>query len=141
MIRHSPCSPRSDTLFLDTTLFRVEEAGLVRAGGVGAELHAVLGDDRRRRGLRALAVPGLAVERLLLLHVLVGEGVEAASGELRAQRVADPLAVAEHAGTTELYPPQDGVSVDHQPGQPPAFTLAHPPGVGTRATAEDLRPA
>src|SRR3546814_6916515 len=79
-----------------------EEAGLVRAGGVGAELHAVLGDDRRRRGLRALAVPGLEVERLLLLHVLVGEGVEAAAGELRAQRVVDPLAVAEHAGTEEI---------------------------------------
>src|SRR3546814_18822345 len=101
MIRHSPCSPRSDTLFLDTTLFRVEEAGLVRAGGVGAELHAGLGDDRRRRGLRALAVPGLEVERLLLLHVLVGEGVESAAGELRAQRFVDPLPCAAHAGAAD----------------------------------------
>src|SRR3546814_19402393 len=35
------------------------EAGLVRAGGVGAGLLAVLGDDCRRRGPRALPGPGV----------------------------------------------------------------------------------
>src|SRR5512138_3783088 len=53
-----------------------EEAGLVRASRVGTEADAVLGDDRR------LGTGGFAeVERLLLLHVLVGQGMEATAGE------------------------------------------------------------
>src|SRR3546814_11252064 len=91
-----------------------------------------------RRGLRALAVPGLEVERLLLLHVLVGEGVEAAAGELRAQRVVDPLAVAAHAATEELDHQQVGVSVDHHAGQSVAFAVDHAPIVGHRLDVADL---
>src|SRR3546814_12549303 len=45
-----------------------EEAGLVRAGRVGAEADAVLADDRRRRVAGARAVPRLDVERFLLLR-------------------------------------------------------------------------
>jgi hypothetical protein len=74
-----------------------KKAGLVRARGIGAEAHAELGDDR---GLRRFGAA--VVERLLLLHVLVGRGVEAAAGELRAQRLVDPFAIAERAGAEEL---------------------------------------
>src|SRR3546814_7963865 len=119
MIRRAQRTTRTDTLVPYTTLVR-------------SELHPVLGDDRRGRGRRAGAVPGLEVERLLLLHVLVGKRVEAAAGELRAQRVVDPLTVAEHAGAEELDHQQVGVSVDHQAGQAVAFAVDHAPGVGHR---------
>src|SRR5690606_37824388 len=58
-----------------------EEAGLVRAGRVGTEADAVLGDDRR------LGTGGFAAaERLLLVDGLVGRGMEATAGDLPAQR-------------------------------------------------------
>ena len=102
-----------------------EETGLVRAGRVGAEADAVFGDDRRRRRLGTTEV-----ERLLLLHVLVGEGVEAAARELLLQRVVDPFAMTEHAGAEELDHQQVGVTVDHQPGEAIAFRMHDAPGVG-----------
>ena len=70
-----------------------EEAGLVRARGATRKRMPCSVMIAGAAGSRAAAV-----ERLLLLHVLLGEPVEAAAGEMRAQRLVDPLAVAEHAG-------------------------------------------
>src|SRR3546814_1381400 len=67
-------------------------SGLVRTRRIGAELHPVLGDHARLHRLGAAEV-----ETLLLLHVLVGEHVETATGELLAQRGLDPFAVAERS--------------------------------------------
>ena len=78
------------------------------------------------------------VEALLLLHVLVGEGVEAAAGKLRAQRVVDPFAVAEHAGAEELDHQQVAVAVDDQSGQAVAFGMHHAPGVGDLVELEHV---
>jgi hypothetical protein len=50
----------------------------------------LFGDDRGLGRLRAAEVEGL-----LLLHMLVGGGVETTAGEMFAQRVVDPLAMAE----------------------------------------------
>ena len=110
-----------------------EETGLVGTGRVGAELDAVLGDHRCFGG--GIAVE---VEAFLLLHVLVGEAVEAAAGELLAQRVVDPLAVAEHAGGEELDHHQVAVAVDHQAGQAVAFAVHHAPGIGHRIELQHL---
>jgi hypothetical protein len=102
---------------------------LCAPGRVGAELHAVLGDDGRRDRLAAAAAPGPEVEAFLLLHVLVGERVQAAARELRAQRFVDPLAVAVHAGGEELHHQQVAVTVHHQPGQAVALAVDHAPGI------------
>src|SRR5690606_18270221 len=107
-----------------------EETGLVRPGRVGAELHPVLGDQRRWRGRRAAAGETAEVETLLLLHVLVGKAVEAAAGELFAQRVHDPFAVAERAGTEVFQHQQVAVAVDHQPADAVALAVEYTPGVG-----------
>src|SRR5690606_34674954 len=66
-----------------------EEAGLVRTGRVGAEADAVLGDHRRLRRATP-AVHRAVVEALLLLHVLLGEAVDAGAGEVHAQRLVYP---------------------------------------------------
>src|SRR5690606_32967020 len=110
-----------------------EEAGLVGAGRVGAETDAVFGDDRGLGAGRAVEV-----EALLLLHVLVGEGVEAAARELRPQRVHDPLAVAEHAGREVLQHQQVGVAVHHQAAQPVALAVHHAPGVAHLVQAQHV---
>nr|CEH49290.1 hypothetical protein XACLD7_13960006 [Xanthomonas citri pv. citri] len=110
-----------------------EETGLVRTGRVGAELDAVLGDHRRFGG-------GVAVEieAFLLLHMFVGKAVEAAAGELFAQRLVDPFAVTEHAGGEELHHHQVAVAVHHQAGQAVAFAMHHAPGVGHAVELEPV---
>src|SRR5690606_27567457 len=106
-----------------------EEAGLVRPGRVGAEADPVLGDDGRLRRA-ATAVHRAVVEALLLLHVVLGEAVDARAGELRLQRGVDPLAVAPHAGAEELHHQQVVVAVHHQAGEAVALGVDHAPGIG-----------
>ena len=102
-----------------------KETGLVRASGIGAEFHPVLG-DHRRLGRNAAA----EIEALLLLHVLVGRSVDTAAGEMLAQRVVDPLAMAEHARGEEFDHQQVGVAIDDQAGQPVALAVHRTPAVG-----------
>jgi hypothetical protein len=78
------------------------------------------------------------VEALLLLHVLFGEAVEAAAGEVLAQRGVDPFAVAEHAGGEELHHQQVVVAVDDQAGQAVAFRVHHAPGVAALVQAQHV---
>src|SRR5690606_19668119 len=106
-----------------------EEAGLVRTGRVGAEADTVLGDHRRLRRATP-AVHRAVVEALLLLHVLLGEAVDPRTGEVHAQGVVDPLAVAPHARAEELHHQQVVVAVHLQAGQAVALGMDHAPGVG-----------
>jgi hypothetical protein len=76
--------------------------------------------------------------KLSCFCVLVGEAVEAATRELLAQGVVDPLAVAEHAGGEELDHHQVAVAVHHQAGQAVAFAVHHAPGVGHRVELQHL---
>src|SRR3546814_21095647 len=64
--------------------------------------------------------------------LLVGERVEAATGELRAQRLVDPFAVAEHPGTEELDHQQVGVAVKHQAAEAVALGMHYAPGNADR---------
>src|SRR5690606_10044981 len=114
-----------------------EEAGLVRAGRVGAEADAVLGDHRRLR-TAAAAVHRAIVEALLLLHVLLGEAVDAGAGEVHAQRLVYPLAVAPHAGAEELHHQQVVIAVHHQAGPAIAFGMHHAPGIGDLVQLQHL---
>ena len=110
-----------------------EESGLVRAGRIGAELQAVFADDGRLRAQR-----GLVIEALLLLHVLVGEAVEAAAGKLAAQDIENPFAVAPGAGAEEFHHQQIIVAVHHQPAEAVAFAVHHPPGVADGIELEEF---
>ena len=80
----------------------------------------------------------LEVEAFLLLHVLVGEAVEAAAGEVLAQRVEDRFAVAQRAGAEELDHEQVVVAVHHQPADAVALAVDHAPGVGDLVQLEDV---
>src|SRR5690606_14118212 len=114
-----------------------EEAGLVRAGRVGAEAHAMLGDHRRLRRT-APAVDRAVVEALLLLHMVLGEAVDPRAGEVHPQGLVDPLAVAPHAGAEELHHQQVVVAVHHQAGQAVALGVDHAPGVGDLVQLQHL---
>src|SRR5690606_36491932 len=78
------------------------------------------------------------IEAFLLLHVLVGEAVEAAARELLAQRLVDPFAMAERAGAEEFDHQQIAIAVDHQAADPVALAVDHAPGIGDAVELQHL---
>ena len=111
-----------------------EEAGLVLAARRHAEAHAVLGDDLRRRRLRRPAI-----ERLLLLDVLLGEPVEAARRDNAPP--APPGCAARKRympGGEELQHQRRAEAIDHQAAQAVALGMDQAVGVGDGVQAEPV---
>src|SRR5262249_16737342 len=92
--------------------------------GRDSEADAVLADDVWRRRLGRPAI-----ERFLLLDVLLGEPVISTLGKVRRESVLDGLTKAIHPRREKLQHKDRAKSVKDQPGQTVAFRLNDPIGV------------
>ena len=110
-----------------------EEAGLVLTPGCDAESHPVLRNDARRRRRHLMTV-----ERLLLLHVLLGEPVELAVRELLGQNVLQHLTQAEHAGREEFEHNRRTEAIDDEPAEPVPLRMDDPIRIGDGVEVEPL---
>ena len=110
-----------------------KEAGLVLAARRDAEAHAVLADDLGRRRFRRPAI-----ERFLLLDVLLGEPVESAVGKVAREGRLDGRPEAIHAGGEELQHDQRPEAIDDQAAQAVALGMDQAIGVGDGVEAEPV---
>ena len=108
-----------------------KEAGLVLAARRHPKADAVLGDDRRRRRFG-----GPAIERFLLLNVLLGEPVERTPGKMPQQNLLKDRAEAKHAGGEELQHDRRAEAIDDQAAQIVPFGMDQAIGVGDGIESE-----
>ena len=108
-----------------------EEAGLVLAARGHPEADAMLGDRLWRRGLGRPAV-----ERFLLLHVLLGEPVKSARRVVLLQDGLDDRPEAVHARGEELQHQQRSEAIDDQAAQAVALGMHQAIGVADGVETE-----
>ena len=106
------------------------------AAGRDTESHAMLlNDARQRRSWR------MAIERLLLLHVLLGEPIQRRAWKFAEQRGVNRLAQPKHAGREILDDDRAGEAIDDEAAQIIAFRMDQPIGVGDRSRVSSARGA
>src|SRR5207244_1389558 len=102
-----------------------KEARLVLASGSDAEAEPVFADDPWRRRLGRAAI-----ERFLLLHMILGEPVKGASGKVLGEYRLDDFAEAIHPGREEFHDQRLGEAVHDQAAQSIPLGMYQPISVG-----------